>query len=282
MDSVIQFEGTIYENGYGLLAQKVMRDHTLPKQSRLIYAYMCSFASVGKNGERVAFPSISLQCHELEMNEDTYYKWRKPLIERGLIKITKQRQEGSKFDRNLYSIVAVPVPEETTKQVEQVDENPYPKKSGKDEKPYPKFSGTENPSTEKSGTNIISSKIISSNILEEEEEIKLEDIITFANEQIQKREITNIKTLTAINEALPKCKANTRKQMENFIITVVEEKASKFGFKQAERKTKAKKATRTEQLPEWFDKNDEPATPISEEAKEKEKALEERLKKYKK
>jgi hypothetical protein len=282
MDSVIQFEGTIYENGYGLLAQKVMRDHTLPKQSRLIYAYMCSFASVGKNGERVAFPSISLQCHELEMNEDTYYKWRRPLIDRGLIKITKQRQEGSKFDRNLYSIVAVPVPAETTKQVEQVDEEPYPKKSGKDQKPYPEISGTENPSTEKSGTNIISSNIISSNILEEEEEIKLEDIITFANEQIQKREITNIKTLTAINEALPKCKATTRKQMENFIITVIEEKASKFGFKQAERKTKTKKVTRTEQLPEWFDKNDETATLVSEEVKEKEKALEERLKKYKK
>jgi hypothetical protein len=282
MDSVIQFEGTIYENGYGLLSQKVMRDHTLPKQSKLIYAYMCSFASVGKNGERVAFPSISLQCHELEMNEDTYYKWRKPLIDRGLIKITKQRQVGSKFDRNLYSIVAVPVIAETTKQIESDDKEPYPKKSGTDKKPYPKFSGTEKPGTEKSGTNIISSIIISSNNLEEEEEIKLEDIITFANEQIQKREITNIKTLTAINEALPKCKATTRKQMENFIVTVIEEKASKFGFKQAERKPKTKKATRTEQLPEWFDKDDEPATAVSEEVKAKEKALEERLKKYKK
>ena len=46
MNSVIQFEGTIYENGYGLLAQKVMRDKDLPKQSKLIYAYMCSFAGV--------------------------------------------------------------------------------------------------------------------------------------------------------------------------------------------------------------------------------------------
>jgi len=163
MDSVIQFEGTIYENGYGLLAQKVMRDKTLPKQSKLIYAYMCSFASVGKNGERTAFPSISLQCDELNMSEDTYYRWRKPLIDRGYIKITKQRQEGSKFDRNLYSIIAVPVPIEND---EKAGNEPTPKKLGMDEKPYPKNPSTENPSTknpskEKKGT-ISNSFIITS------------------------------------------------------------------------------------------------------------------------
>lgn len=142
MDSVIQFRGTIYENGYGLIASKVMRDKTIPKQARLIYAYMCSFASIDKNGDRVAFPSVSLQCNELGMTEDTYYKWRKELEKRGLITIEKRKEKG-KFERNLYFIEAVPVSRVTNSE------------------PYPKNSGTENSGTENSGTNNISSSSIS-------------------------------------------------------------------------------------------------------------------------
>jgi hypothetical protein len=144
MDSVIQFRGTIYENGYGLIASKVMRDKSIPKQSRLIYAYMCSFASIGKDGNRVAFPSVSLQCNELDMSEDTYYKWRKVLENRGLITIEKRKENG-KFERNLYFIESVPVSKETSSE------------------PYPKNSGTENSGTEKQGTIINSFISISSN-----------------------------------------------------------------------------------------------------------------------
>jgi hypothetical protein len=145
MDTVIQFEGTIYESGYGLIAQKVMRDKTLPKQSKLIYSYMCSFAGTNGDGDRTAFPSVSLQCDELGMSEDTYYKWRKYLVDRGYIRITRQRKEGAKFDRNIYSILAVPV--EPTKE----ESNPYPKCSGTD--PSPKKPSTVNPSTDNWGTN---------------------------------------------------------------------------------------------------------------------------------
>lgn len=169
-EHVIQFEGTIYENGYGLLAQKVMRDKNLPKQSKLIYAYMCSFAGVSKDGERTAFPSVSLQCAELGMSEDTYYKWRKELITAGYIKIKKQRKEDAKFDKNIYSIVAVPQPVEEEKKEENSNVKPYPNSSGADEKPlnqgfepYPNSSGAENPSTENSGTNSNSSIINSFN-----------------------------------------------------------------------------------------------------------------------
>lgn len=144
MDSVIQFRGTIYEKGYGLIASKVMRDKSIPKQSKLIYAYMCSFASMDENGERVAFPSVSLQCAELDMSEDTYYKWRKVLEQRGLITIEKRKSNG-KFQRNLYFIEAIPVPKDTNIE------------------PYPKNSGTEKSGTEKSGTINISSNSISSN-----------------------------------------------------------------------------------------------------------------------
>lgn len=154
MDAVIQFRGTIYENGYGLIAQKVMRDKALPKQSKLIYAYMCSFASINtENGERTAFPSISLQCSELGMGEDTYYKWRKPLVDNGYISIEKRKDEQGKFDRNVYYIESVMQYKTPPKQ----EKEPYPKKEGTEEKPFPKKSGTENTSKENKGTNSNSS-----------------------------------------------------------------------------------------------------------------------------
>lgn len=166
LNSVIQFEGTIYENGYGLLAQKVMRDKSLPRNSRLIYAYMCAFAGVSKDGERTAFPSISLQCSELDMNENTYYKYRKFLIEKGLIKITKRRDEGAKFERNIYSILAVQKPIEEKGDFQVAEEKPYPNSSGMEEKavnqgfePYPNSSGMVDPCTVNSGTNSNSSII---------------------------------------------------------------------------------------------------------------------------
>lgn len=159
-DSVIQFEGTIYEDGYGLLAQRVMRDKKLPRQSKLIYAYMCSFAGIKKDGERTAFPSIKLQCDELGMSEDTYFKWRKYLIDGGYIKITKQRSEEAKFKSNIYSIVAVP------KENEKKEEKPCPNSSGMEKKasnqgsnPYPNSSDKEKPSAVNMGTNINNSNI---------------------------------------------------------------------------------------------------------------------------
>ncbi|SDE59513.1 Helix-turn-helix domain-containing protein [Priestia aryabhattai B8W22] len=175
MDSVLQMRGTIYEDGYGLIAQKVMRDKTLPKQSKLIYAYMCSFASVGANGDRVAFPSVNLQCNELGMTEDTYYKWRKPLEEKGYLTIEKTERKKGQFQRNLYYIEAVPVPKPvepepveenilSDEQVQQIEESiPYPKNSG-EVSPYPNSSCTENSCTENQGTNINNSNSNSLNI----------------------------------------------------------------------------------------------------------------------
>ena len=97
---------------------------------------------------------------------------------------------------------------------------------------------------------------------EEEETITLDNVTSFLNQQITKREITNPKTLKAIEEVATKCRAigtNDIKSMENFCITVVEEKMSKFGQKQREVKksnSKDNKPVRTELLPKWFDENE--------------------------
>lgn len=176
MDYVIQFEGTIYEQGYGLIAQKVMRDKELSPVSKSIYAYLCSFAGVGKDGERTAFPGVSLMMAELNIKtDDTFYKYRKQLVQKGYIKVEKRRQVGAKFDSNIYKIVAVPVElpkeqlKEEPKKQQETENKPSPNLSGM-EKPYPNFSSTEKPSTVKSGTIINSFNINSLNKREEEEE----------------------------------------------------------------------------------------------------------------
>lgn len=313
MDSVIQFEGTIYENGYGLLAQKVMRDKSLPKQSKLIYAYMCSFAGVGKNGERTAFPSISLQCSELGMTEDTYFKWRKPLLDKGYIKITKKRQEGAKFDNNVYSIMAVPLPVETKENADLPESEPYPKKSGTDGQPYPNFSSTEKPGTEKQGTNNNSS-IINSFIInkKEEEEEKLQmlcklfsELITPCNKvinsklskwleklpyevieaQIEECALLGAKTWKYVNTAL-------EEDLELDIKTVAELEAkieNHNNNKNTKKSTKTRKGKVVKKgpEPEWLEEkenNIEMAAVLDIEEKrkleEKRRAVQEKLKKY--
>jgi hypothetical protein len=145
MDAVIQFSGTIYEDGYGLIAQKVMRDSNISPTAKAVYAYLCSFAGVGKDGERTAFPGVSLMMKDLGIkSEDTFYKYRKELVSAGYVTIKKEREKG-RFERNLYFINAVPV------EVPQ-EEKPHPKLSGME--PYPKLSSTIKSSTTNRGTNI--------------------------------------------------------------------------------------------------------------------------------
>ena len=89
---------------------------------------------------------------------------------------------------------------------------------------------------------------------EEEEVITLADVMIFINEQIALRAITNQKTLTAIYEVATKCRAvgtNDREAMQNYCITVIEEKMAKFGQKQGTKAPRRDKApTRTEIIPE--------------------------------
>jgi|SRR5690625_3287200 len=166
-DIVIQLAGTVYEEGYGMIAQKVMRDTRLHRNARLIYSYLCSFAGSSLE-DRTAYPSAKLIQAELGMGEDTFYKYRKQLIEYGYITVQKQRQEG-KFDRNLYYINAVPEVKEKT---------PHPKNKGT-VTPHPNLSGTVKPSTEKPSTvnkgtksiSIKSNSIKSNSIKKDEEDI---------------------------------------------------------------------------------------------------------------
>ena len=104
---VVQFEGTVYENGYGQIAKKVMRDKSIHAVAKAIYAYLVSYAGSKDN----SFPSVQLMMDELGIRtEGTFYKYRKQLEEAGYITITQDQGEGGKWLNNVYHIETVPVP----------------------------------------------------------------------------------------------------------------------------------------------------------------------------
>lgn len=110
-DIVVQFKGTVYENGYGQIAQRVMRDKSLHAVAKAIYAYLVSFA--GQSG--VAFPGVELMMEELGIkSKDTYYKYRHQLEDAGYITIEeKQPREKGQFGNNVYNIETVPCPKKS-------------------------------------------------------------------------------------------------------------------------------------------------------------------------
>ncbi|GAB4074577.1 hypothetical protein GCM10028778_20800 [Barrientosiimonas marina] len=151
-DAVVMFEGTIYENGYGWVAQKVMRDSKISIQAKAIYSYICSLAGNPTDIDgRKAFPSISLMKYELGIkSQDTFYKYMNQLKDKGYLKIEHEKDDKGKFERNIYKVIAVPNPPEKNDQKAKKD--PYPKNWTTD---YPKsnFSTSDNPTTDNWTTN---------------------------------------------------------------------------------------------------------------------------------
>jgi len=75
MDKVIQFKGTIYENGYGLIAKTIMTDLELSLGAKGLYSYICAYA--GSDGG--AFPASERITKELRISKDTFTKHKKEL-----------------------------------------------------------------------------------------------------------------------------------------------------------------------------------------------------------
>lgn len=136
--SKLKLEG-VMSKGYGTIPKLVMMDRDMTIEAKAIYAYIASYAG---NGE-AAFPSVSLICKDLQINEKRFNKHKKILFEKGYIDVTKERQEGGKFARNVYTIKHFIEP---TPQNGSTDE-PYPQKRSTDKRT------SEKRSTENGGTN---------------------------------------------------------------------------------------------------------------------------------
>lgn len=106
--------GVIYEGllskGYGLMPQMITRDKDLSIEAKAIYGYLSAFA--GNNHE--AFPSVELICSELGISENRYRKHRKTLLEKGFIRIRRERLENG-FSKNYYELVQM-IPESVPRQ----------------------------------------------------------------------------------------------------------------------------------------------------------------------
>lgn len=194
-DIVVQFRGTVYEAGYGQVAQKVMRDRSIHAVAKAMYAYLVSFA--GKDGN--AFPGVQLMMADLGIKtKDTYYKYRDQLEAAGYITIEQQRTDDGRFFRNVYNIEAVPIPH-----VQQ---------------PSTKISDTELPSPKKSNT-VKSTSEKSTTINQDINNISL-----------NKNSNNNINH--TINEIDPVCVENIKSQYETNFNTPVSEKVIKEWLKE--------------------------------------------------
>ena len=102
MEDIIKLQG-IFENGYGFIAKKVMKDKNLNVISKAIYSYICSYSGKGQD----AFPSQKLICFDLGISKDTLSKYMKELKNKNYITVKQSKEEG-KFARNIYTVNIVP------------------------------------------------------------------------------------------------------------------------------------------------------------------------------
>lgn len=121
MTDFIKLQG-IFENGYGFIAKKVMKDKRLHIYSKAIYSYICSYSGKGND----AFPSQKLICDDLGISKDTLSKYLKPLKELGYI-TTNQENKGGKFSNTIYTVNIIPCIISSDTVTTDTDDNVYGK-----------------------------------------------------------------------------------------------------------------------------------------------------------
>lgn len=101
MSDKLVLEG-VFSKGYGTVPKMVMKDEDLTIEAKGIYAYLCSYAGAGET----AFPSVSLMCKDLGISDNRLYKHRKLLVDKGYLRIERERLENG-FSKNIYTISSV-------------------------------------------------------------------------------------------------------------------------------------------------------------------------------
>ncbi|WP_333860767.1 helix-turn-helix domain-containing protein [Clostridium sp.] len=124
-DKLVQFKGTVYEDGYGIVAKRVMRDNEISIGAKCLYAYLCTFIDT-KAGNTNSFPGRNKICFDLKISKDTFGKYRKELEAKGYLIVTQKKEDKSKkFAHNVYSIETIPCPKKPDTE-EPDTEKPYP------------------------------------------------------------------------------------------------------------------------------------------------------------
>lgn len=100
--SILYYQG-IKRAGFGVIPRAVMMDERLNVLAKGIYSYFASFAAVGE----AAFPEVKTILYHLNINETTYRKYLKSLVETNYL-IIKQRYENFRLGVNDYILVDSP------------------------------------------------------------------------------------------------------------------------------------------------------------------------------
>ena len=96
-DKLKAYEGSVLDQGYGVVGKRVMRDKSIKIGAKGLYCYLCVY------GHEV-FPKRDTICSDLGISRDTYNSYLKELVSHGYVSVRQRRGEGNKFAGNVYTI----------------------------------------------------------------------------------------------------------------------------------------------------------------------------------
>ena len=88
------------KGGYGVVFQEIMDSDKLHRDSKVIYAYLCSYADT----KGVCYPTRARIQAALQMSETTFSKYVKPLVELGVVEVEKTKTAKGLLGRNVYHL----------------------------------------------------------------------------------------------------------------------------------------------------------------------------------
>lgn len=91
-------------NGYGLVFKRVMKDTNIDIEAKALYSYLSAYAG----SSETAFPGVNLICHELNISDKRFKKYRKQLEDNGYLSVERERTNNG-FSKNIYTIEHHPV-----------------------------------------------------------------------------------------------------------------------------------------------------------------------------
>ena len=85
--------------GYGIVYREIMRNSSIPPESKAIYAYLCSFAGSGNT----CFLKVETMQKELCMGKQRFNKYMSVLVNLGVV-VRKCEKVGNLVGYNVYKI----------------------------------------------------------------------------------------------------------------------------------------------------------------------------------
>ena len=88
-------KGSIFTEGYGIIAKRVMIDKDISTTAKAIYRLFCTYgdASIGDK----AYPSIRYICDVMDIHKDTFYKHLQQLIDKDYIRTARLKGIPDKY-----------------------------------------------------------------------------------------------------------------------------------------------------------------------------------------